>query len=260
MKKTDLVQKMLAAGQLPHSLFKYRSLSGESKKYTLDIFRKCELYFAAPKSFNDPFDCNLPLVLSSREELAESIALRQTLGYSSSDVRKHVLSDKKIKSHIKRAVDRVMNSHGVCCFSRKCDDILMWSHYGDCHRGICLEFDVSEEPGFFVFPQNVKYQDSYPLLDVSQEDGIQKYIGALISTKYSAWAYEEEVRVYKVKNHPYSFNPKILKSVIFGCKSDDTTISEVLKVVRDNDALSHVRFYKVVMDDKAYKLNLIDTF
>ena len=29
---------------------------------------------------------------------------------------------------------------GVCCFSEKKDDILMWSHYADGHKGFCLEF------------------------------------------------------------------------------------------------------------------------
>jgi hypothetical protein len=38
--------------------FKYRSLTAP---YTKEIFEKRELWYSAPKDFNDPFDCNLPL-------------------------------------------------------------------------------------------------------------------------------------------------------------------------------------------------------
>ena len=59
MENKDLVLKMVADGKLQSSLYKYRSLADGSKEYTLDIFRKCELFFAAPSSFNDPFDCTI---------------------------------------------------------------------------------------------------------------------------------------------------------------------------------------------------------
>jgi hypothetical protein len=36
-------------------------------------------------------------------------------------------------------------SYGVSCFSESWNSILMWSHYADRHKGICLGFDVPEE-------------------------------------------------------------------------------------------------------------------
>lgn len=30
---------------------------------------------------------------------------------------------------------------GVCCFSLDPKSILMWSHYSDNHKGVCLKFD-----------------------------------------------------------------------------------------------------------------------
>jgi hypothetical protein len=38
----------------------------------------------------------------------------------------------------------MVEKYGVLCFSRSCSDILMSSHYGDKHRGICLGFDVHD--------------------------------------------------------------------------------------------------------------------
>lgn len=74
---SEKVTKKVAKGLLAAKLYKYRSLSNESKEYTLDIFRKCELYFSAPNSFNDPFDCKIRPIVKSREQLAK-ISLKDT--------------------------------------------------------------------------------------------------------------------------------------------------------------------------------------
>ncbi len=53
---------------LLYTLYKYRPLylTGESElrqphPHTASIFIKSEIYFSAPSSFNDPYDCNLKL-------------------------------------------------------------------------------------------------------------------------------------------------------------------------------------------------------
>lgn len=132
----------------------------------------------------------------------------------------------------------------------------MWSHYADCHTGTCLEFDVTKDPGFFTFPINVHYQDAYPKIDISEEDKYKEYVITLMSTKYSEWSYEEEIRIMKDSNKAYSFEPSALISVTFGCKVEDAVIEEVKHVVEANLNLKHVKFYKAVMDDTDFKLNI----
>ena len=43
---------------------------------------------------------------------------------------------------------------GVCCLSEKHDDVLMWSHYSNGHKGFCLKFETSYEP-FYIRPQKL---------------------------------------------------------------------------------------------------------
>ena len=64
--------------------------------------------------------------------------------------------------------------------------------------------------------------------------------------------------LFKKEHKVYSFNPAALTSIFFGCKTDDTMIEEVKQVVRDNEYLRHVKFYKAVMDSNAFKLNFED--
>lgn len=258
MENKDFVLKMVADGKLQSPLYKYRSLADGSKEYTLDIFRKCELFFAAPSSFNDPFDCKFSPVITSVEKLASEIAQRHTLDYVPKDVERAILADTDIEANFVKVVDKVMNRHGICCFSRNDEEILMWSHYADCHKGICLGFDVSKDPDFFVFPKNVAYQDNYPKIDISQSEGTNEYVSALLGTKYTKWSYEDEVRVYKEHHQAYHFNPASLVSVTFGCKAEAKIIEEVVSVVKANIELNHVRFYKTEMDKEAYKLNIVN--
>lgn len=254
----DKVIKMVDDGQLCRWLYKYRSLSDGSKEYTLDIFRKCELYFSAPQNFNDPFDCKLSPIIGSQKKFAEAMAKRQTLNYKKEDVVSSLNANPDLLQYMKDAIENVMNRHGICCFSKKNADLLMWSHYADCHTGICLGFDVKKDPGFFIFPINVNYQDAYPKIDISEESKYKEYVYALMSTKYSEWSYEEEIRIMKDSNKAYSFKPSALVSVIFGCKVDDAVIEEVKHVVEANPNLKHVKFYKAVMDDTDFKLNILE--
>ena len=67
--------------------------------------------------------------------------------------------------------------------------------------------------------------------------------------------FSKVIKSYKKEHKAYSFNPAALTSIFFGCKTDDTMIEEVKQVVRDNEYLRHVKFYKAVMDSNAFKLN-----
>ena len=48
----------------------------------------------------------------------------------------------------------------ITCFSKRNDSILMWSHYGDSHRGVCFEFEDDRD----IF-KDVIYQDERPYFD-----------------------------------------------------------------------------------------------
>jgi hypothetical protein len=86
-----------------------------------------------------------------------------------------------------RAYKKEMNEKfGLICFSENWVNPLLWSHYADKHRGICLGFDMDDR-----ILRQVKYvKDRSPLnLPLSKETADQ-----LLWTKYWDWKYEEEWR------------------------------------------------------------------
>src|SRR5580704_16264537 len=88
----------------------------------------------------------------------------------------------------------------VGCFSERNDSILMWSHYADHHRGICIEYETRwlSIPGGLGFLHPVNY---YPELFNPTEyfryipDDYNNFMLMIAAChKAPEWAYEQEWR------------------------------------------------------------------
>ena len=95
---------------------------------------------------------------------------------------------------------QLARTYGVVCFSASPTQMLLWSHYADGHRGVCLEFDTDERP--------IRGWKHYTYIPVGYcEDRTIDVLGlgfdaafiALLSTKGSAWAYEQEYRLITLR-------------------------------------------------------------
>ena len=47
----------------------------------------------------------------------------------------------KFLNDVMEKVKETRNNTLISCFSKSWNSTLMWSHYGDKHKGICVEFD-----------------------------------------------------------------------------------------------------------------------
>jgi hypothetical protein len=77
---------------------------------------------------------------------------------------------------------------GLVCFSRNWDNLLLWSHYGDKHKGICLGFDIPDD-----LLITVRYV-SERLCPPQCEEGIESAAAEYYCIKFKQWGYEDEVR------------------------------------------------------------------
>src|SRR5208282_1962985 len=84
---------------------------------------------------------------------------------------------------------------GLLCFSRNWDNLLLWSHYGDAHKGICCGFDIPVGDPGTNFDTDVIYQPN--LLQIrGPEDVNFDLANRLLRTKHESWSYEQEVRMF----------------------------------------------------------------
>jgi hypothetical protein len=79
-------------------------------------------------------------------------------------------------------------THGMLCFSSDWSDPVIWAHYSDKHRGVCLGFEIPD-----VYGTKVNYiDDRLPLPDRLQLDDAT----AWVITKFANWSYEKEIRLF----------------------------------------------------------------
>lgn len=133
------------------------------------------------------------------------------------------LSDKEFRRAFKAGREEAARTAGVICFSKSWKDPLMWAHYGNKHKGICLGFDVSDE-----HIEEIEYipELMQPDIDMRKEFGglEESYFRKLFNFKYEGWEYEKEIRVLVPleERHPSGFyftdfqGNMSLKEVILG--------------------------------------------
>jgi len=217
-----------------------------------------ELFFAKPSDFNDPFDSqfNLRLVEGSKAEKQ----FFENLEASSSEINnlKTPQLNNEISTNLENSLISGTNDLvGVTCFSETENEILMWSHYADKHKGICLKFDWKIHPEYFS-GSKVFYSNSIHNIEYSSTENFHQEYKKCVLTKLGRWNYEKEIRsVIEInKKRNLSFNPKALVGVIFGEKTNNADIEIIKKVIALHKDYQQVKFYKANMIRKESKMRI----
>jgi hypothetical protein len=157
---------------------------------------------------------------------------------------------------VKDSIAEIVELAGVFSLSAKCDHILMWSHYADSHRGICLRFRAFSTTPFFGKAQRVIYQSARPKLNVVLDSHETQSEKALL-TKADFWSYEEEWRIVEYEPGPgiHQFPPELLDGIILGAKISPTDRQKVLgwAAMRGNS----FEILQAQFSDSEFRLNIV---
>ncbi|MBC8753810.1 DUF2971 domain-containing protein [Kordia sp. YSTF-M3] len=226
-------------------IYKYRNWH---EKFHKNVLIENEIYLAPPNSFNDPFDCKIPENFhlidneSKREEFANfyvnkhkekliSLSKKPEIIKSNLKERLKVNLDDEHLFNEKRENEELDSCYGVFSGSKTWKSILMWSHYGDNHKGYCIGFkeELIIKSNKFGRGGHVNYSKEFPIRnpldfsnDIVKDSFIQMY------TKAEEWKYEEEYRLSIL-------NPDGLTNIERIVKLDDNFISEVILGVSINE-------------------------
>lgn len=119
------------------------------------------IYCSKPGDFNDPWDCK-PFfnteILSDPEENERHIAwavdicrLRTSMsGRDIENMKSSLRSDRPKTIELIRDIsismaEAIDQQYRVYCLGPDAGNLLMWSHYADRHKGVCLEFSLRNE-------------------------------------------------------------------------------------------------------------------
>lgn len=161
----------------------------------------------------------------------------------------------------------------ILCIAEHYDNMLMWAHYADSHRGAVLRFSVqnSEEADDpFVMAQKVQYSDQ-PLQLTNADEivasilstndiPLQHYFPTHCYVKHDVWKYEDEWRLIDFCNNACNdsqhndmkFNTNKLSAIYFGCKSEGEFQEKAKGIIQQK--YEHMEVYLSQMSSSSYEL------
>lgn len=186
----------LQHGQFLNPLYKYTTVANLRL-----MLENGTIKFSRITDFNDKRECFATLDFNcTRSDWANYIIslnpelpIRQLAAMVNSVVSNPDLGRRWITAAIK---DTNRNL-GILCLTVRNDNNLMWAHYADSHRGVCLRFDISRDLDTFCFPKQVTYDDKVMKFNYIRSWNLRKGadVTEAIFHKSAEWSYEQEYRV-----------------------------------------------------------------
>jgi hypothetical protein len=261
-------------------LYKYRP----DNRHTLDIIKHQELYFSFAEEFNDPFDSRVVVAHFSGDEIqwranAERFDIPENLKREAMKALESLkFNSEKLREAYEKHEFRTFIVH---CMSEIRDNILMWGHYTNCHRGVCLGFETSTHRNTLCIQMNdprldaflegtyvnflpvleVKYQCEYPEPYDIFEGRTDDLIGFL-TTKGKDWKYEQERRLIlpyaEINTRVLHYDRSALKEVILGRNMTDIFKNDIISLLRSEYKAKGLKVdvFQSELDDREYKLNM----
>ncbi|MDM8356192.1 DUF2971 domain-containing protein [Pandoraea communis] len=264
---------------IPKKLYKYRPFS----TYSVTEIERNEVYYANPKSFNDPMDCSPVIDVDVSTKVLETLCARMLLEKYGGEIGKpEVDADLKrfrynatepnedgspanvernyrwyLKGAIEESLVRQMSRHGVLSLAQKWDCPLMWSHYADQHKGICIEYDTSDcrfetpKPVDYSGNRNIKASDLHGFYVEHLQAARERVFDGYFYHKARQWRYEKEWRVVR-KGNGVDGSPYKISAIYFGVRCEASVESMIVKLFQGSPY--EPKFYRMSEDTKTFKL------
>lgn len=233
---------------VPERLFKYRS----ANEFLFSLLRDKAIYHASVESFNDPLEGIKAYRLEFTVDDIDTFFMR--MGAHVMDESRRQAQHRQIVEHFTREQERFeeivrqqffhdLEQFGISCFTTKHDNFLMWSHYGDNHRGVCLEFDFSKEierlqgddvdlaNSYLLCIRKVEYAGTIPV--VKLRDLFAERFSPIYS-KSQRFESEEEYRSIRAAVGSYGFVAECLRRVYVGLSTPQDTIDRIRQTLIDS--------------------------
>ena len=269
----------------------------------IDVLKNQSIRFSPPIAFNDPvefkpimsgvasndffqkyMDKHLDELIEDQlteipDEIKNTMPQLQLREYLRSCVRSnetlfnHLLEGARENVSIK-LFEKSNEFIGVLSLTQKPDNLLMWSHYADSHRGYCLGFD-SNHPFFnrkrsendeFYHLRKVKYLETRPSKLMVDMDGTDMFL-----LKSDVWDYEKEWRMCAALTdantiissvtpqiHLFDFPADAISDIIIGVNADASLIDQILSLRARNSELKHVTIQQASVSESQFSLDFND--
>ena len=273
-------------------LYKYVDFTG-AKRFLSTL----KIRLTQPSDFNDPFELHPEFQLMSLEDIAELPpaldengkvveGMRQltpeAMQRMMSSILPHLARMSPIHSQHPGATfaidnnavgrDFYDNNFGILSLTESPDNVLMWAHYGNNHKGIAIGFDENHE--FFKGDEivaglkrlnKVDYNQKRPVLSPSTQNNPKVFL-----RKSVEWAYEREWRFIKPLNEAnstllnggglpiYLFDvpPDAVQMIITGSQMIPDEYQEICKFCAEQQVYAQIKIHHALLSKEEYAIEI----
>lgn len=205
-RKRAFVMATIESYLTPRQLYRYRSLDNLARE--IEAIEEGYLYCAAYQDLNDPME---GLFASSR-------------------LLKRSKNHQAIRAEI---IDR-KNQLGICSFSEIYDHELMWAHYADQFKGICVAYNLSrllEGLGEGVSFVRMYYNEKLPTVLRTNKRPSQ-LAKMVLSCKNYRWLHEREWRMFASLGRVHYSRTECVTRVYLGSRMESNTRRRVMDTLK----------------------------
>lgn len=244
-------------------------------------FRKCtnflyqslvneQLNLSSPTTFNDPFDCPIRELLNNGDDVSKL----QLQAYKDCLKIACFMSNEKLpylKDNNNFFSEPVYNEKKHKKDKEEFLNTLMWAHYADSHKGICIKYRFpnsmtklgGDGNGIVAYFKDVKYS-SEEMSKYFKKDSINLEDAFFLKGK--DWEYENELRfLHYDLNSQDTYGtvdiPNCIEAIYFGLKCSDKDKETILNIMSpkqfvqikgDVSTETPIEFYQMVLNEKHF--------
>lgn len=287
--------------KLPSRIFKY---VGPER---IDVIKCLKIRFTQPSCCNDPFEAQTCIdgledetllrdqmertdrqhyrtyVLRYGAKASSFETFKKRFGLDYDAAVKAVRADSSgTRQRAAEATRTFWDSLGLLSLTATENNLLMWAHYTDGHKGMVLEFNPEhpflnppdcEHPNPSEKEQDIQFGEMTPVGYSSIRP--RRRLGESFRiidffTKSPDWNYEQEWRVIRPLAesdfqkptpegtvHLFAVPPECIKRVVMGCCMEPKTRTELLNAIAANPNLRHIQIEKAKLDLDVFRLNYV---
>ena len=259
---------------IPQPLYKYRVWEEPCKElqYSRRILTHNEVYLASADQFNDPFDGALPFKYPKKDLTPENIYLKlHELGKRENpqmpeEELQRICYERQSsgvfengeywRSYYPSFKEKINSTFGILSLTSNRENLLMWSHYTDSHRGFCVGIDKNLLFEHCVGQLSaVSYSDTFPEIPLFENSPMS--LSILTTTKSTHWQYEDEFRIVKIygARQIVTLPNEAIIEIILGCKMPEEHKEIIYQIAKTK--FPKAKIFETQLNMEHFKLDFL---
>lgn len=248
------------------SLYKFKAFDEKEPQRITEIFEHGLLFIPTIDQLNDPWEGQSTVeppitrleIAAAKYRLAKTARQRGMSRKAANKLAEQFLANPdRLVEVVKASVRNTTRDIRIISFAAELDSALLWAHYADSHRGICIEF--SSETILYKLAHRVNYQTNYPsfMYPHDQYEALNTIV-----TKSTDWQYEREYRTFDVpgsatqlrlEDGKFQLADAAISKVYFGARIPPEQQNQIIETIQRGPFTPEL--FKATLRTDAYALD-----